>query len=165
MSGELELEHGVEMSLTFEDIAESFPNELEQMQPRQLDALKQVMRNVEESRQDATVDSSCYDSDSNSESTSLNVGGNLNLKILRVFKDKNLLKFVVSSSINLILPFINGLMLGFGELVAHEICWRHNWFNRRNIAAFKIYPESRKVVGLNKHNQQNISDDNIQTVL
>lgn len=62
----------------------------------------------------------------------------------------HLTRIVVSSSINLVLPFINGMMLGFGELFAHEICWRYNWFDRRNTNAFKIYPESRKYSGLNK---------------
>lgn len=30
-------------------------------------------------------------------------------------------------SINLILPFINGMMLGFGEILAHEIGFKYNW--------------------------------------
>ncbi|EDO19631.1 hypothetical protein Kpol_1018p171 [Vanderwaltozyma polyspora DSM 70294] len=55
-----------------------------------------------------------------------------------------LLRFIRSSSINLILPFINGLMLGFGELVAHEISWRNNWFSRSNNKGYNIFPESRK---------------------
>lgn len=33
-----------------------------------------------------------------------------------------------SLSINLFLPFINGLMLGFGEIIAHEIGFHYNWF-------------------------------------
>lgn len=31
------------------------------------------------------------------------------------------------AAINLLLPFVNGLMLGFGELVAHEAAWRLGW--------------------------------------
>lgn len=31
------------------------------------------------------------------------------------------------AAINLVLPFINGLMLGFGELFAHEIAFRLGW--------------------------------------
>lgn len=31
------------------------------------------------------------------------------------------------AAINLILPFINGLMLGFGELLAHEVAFRWGW--------------------------------------
>lgn len=31
------------------------------------------------------------------------------------------------TAINLLLPFINGLMLGFGELLAHEAAFRLGW--------------------------------------
>jgi hypothetical protein len=31
------------------------------------------------------------------------------------------------TAINLVLPFINGLMLGFGELLAHEVAFRFGW--------------------------------------
>jgi hypothetical protein len=31
------------------------------------------------------------------------------------------------AAINLLLPFVNGLMLGFGELVANEAAWRLGW--------------------------------------
>ena len=33
--------------------------------------------------------------------------------------------------INLVLPFINGMMLGFGELFAHEAAFRLGWSNTR----------------------------------
>ncbi|XXZ98459.1 hypothetical protein QA089_000957 [Meyerozyma guilliermondii] len=35
------------------------------------------------------------------------------------------------ASINIILPFINGMMLGFGEILAHEIGFRYNWLGAR----------------------------------
>lgn len=31
------------------------------------------------------------------------------------------------AAINLLLPFVNGLMLGFGELFAHEAAFRLGW--------------------------------------
>ena len=31
------------------------------------------------------------------------------------------------AGINLLLPFVNGLMLGFGELLAHEAAFRLGW--------------------------------------
>ena len=34
---------------------------------------------------------------------------------------------VRGAAINLLLPFINGLMLGFGELFAHEAAFRLGW--------------------------------------
>ncbi|KAF2673480.1 outer membrane protein Tom13 [Microthyrium microscopicum] len=41
------------------------------------------------------------------------------------------------AAINLVLPFINGLMLGFGELFAHELAFRLGW------SGTKIFPRSR----------------------
>jgi hypothetical protein len=35
------------------------------------------------------------------------------------------------AAINLFLPFINGMMLGFGELFAHEAAFRLGWGNTR----------------------------------
>lgn len=35
------------------------------------------------------------------------------------------------SAINLVLPFINGVMLGFGEIFAHEIGFRYGWLGAR----------------------------------
>lgn len=51
--------------------------------------------------------------------------------------------FAATCAINLILPFVNGLMLGFGELLAHEICWRKSIFPPTN-RGYQIYPERRK---------------------
>ena len=31
------------------------------------------------------------------------------------------------AAINILLPFVNGLMLGFGELLAHEFAFRLGW--------------------------------------
>ncbi|KAH3898850.1 Mim1p SCDLUD_005189 [Saccharomycodes ludwigii] len=82
----------------------------------------------------------------------------------------SILRILTSTSINLLLPFINGLMLGFGELAAYELGWNMNWFPyvRRNTIEnyalkttslnngkrnnkftvtggdFKLYPEYRK---------------------
>jgi hypothetical protein len=33
-----------------------------------------------------------------------------------------------STAINFILPFINGVMLGFGEIAANELAFRFGWF-------------------------------------
>lgn len=57
-----------------------------------------------------------------------------------------LLSFAGSCSINLILPFINGLMLGFGELIAHEISWKFKLFGRDN-KGYKIFPQKRLTEG------------------
>lgn len=39
----------------------------------------------------------------------------------------NVWEIVKKGAINLVLPFINGLMLGFGEILAHEIGYKYNW--------------------------------------
>ncbi|KAL8772785.1 MAG: hypothetical protein Q9209_002130 [Squamulea sp. 1 TL-2023] len=41
------------------------------------------------------------------------------------------------AAINLLLPFVNGLMLGFGELLAHEAAFRLGW------SGTKIFPTGR----------------------
>lgn len=38
---------------------------------------------------------------------------------------------VRGAAINLLLPFINGMMLGFGELFAHEAAFRLGWGGTR----------------------------------
>ncbi|AWU75587.1 uncharacterized protein C5L36_0B08330 [Pichia kudriavzevii] len=35
--------------------------------------------------------------------------------------------------VNLVLPFVNGLMLGFGEIVAHEVCAQYGWRGARGL--------------------------------
>ncbi|KAF2467798.1 outer membrane protein Tom13 [Lindgomyces ingoldianus] len=44
---------------------------------------------------------------------------------------------VRGAAINLLLPFVNGLMLGFGELIANEVAWRFGW------SGTKIFPTHR----------------------
>ncbi|KAH7318261.1 putative mitochondrial outer membrane protein [Stachybotrys elegans] len=44
------------------------------------------------------------------------------------------------AAINLLLPFINGMMLGFGELFAHEAAFRLGW------GGTKVFPLSRRRV-------------------
>lgn len=60
------------------------------------------------------------------------------------------LSFAQTCTINLVLPFVNGLMLGFGELLAHEIAWRNNIFHRVKNAGYRIYPERRKIEAARK---------------
>ncbi|KAI6248953.1 Mitochondrial import protein 1 [Erysiphe necator] len=47
-------------------------------------------------------------------------------------------RFLTSAAINLLLPFINGLMLGFGELFAHEAAFRLGW------GGTKVFPIRRQ---------------------
>jgi hypothetical protein len=44
-----------------------------------------------------------------------------------LYKPPTAWTLIRSAAINLILPFINGMMLGFGELFAHEAAFRLGW--------------------------------------
>ena len=44
-----------------------------------------------------------------------------------LYKPPTLWSAVRFTAINLVLPFINGMMLGFGELFAHEAAYRLGW--------------------------------------
>jgi hypothetical protein len=44
------------------------------------------------------------------------------------------------AAINLLLPFINGLMLGFGELFAHEAAFRLGWGGTKVWISYSCHP-------------------------
>ena len=44
-----------------------------------------------------------------------------------LYKPPTFWSLVRGAAINLLLPFVNGLMLGFGELLAHEAAFRLGW--------------------------------------
>ncbi|KAL0636110.1 hypothetical protein Q9L58_004899 [Maublancomyces gigas] len=50
---------------------------------------------------------------------------------LVLYRQPTLTGLLRTAAINLVLPFINGLMLGFGELFAHEIAFRLGWGGTR----------------------------------
>ncbi|QLQ81634.1 hypothetical protein HG537_0F03950 [Torulaspora globosa] len=56
---------------------------------------------------------------------------------------RSLVRFAGSCAVNLVLPFVNGLMLGFGELLAHELAWRNKLFDRVRNRGYRVYPERR----------------------
>ncbi|KAK4075780.1 hypothetical protein Trihar35433_2340 [Trichoderma harzianum] len=45
-----------------------------------------------------------------------------------LYKPPTAWSLIRSAAINLVLPFINGMMLGFGELFAHEAAFRFSLF-------------------------------------
>jgi hypothetical protein len=47
--------------------------------------------------------------------------------IIALYKPPTVLSLLRTTAINLILPFINGVMLGFGEIFAHELAFRWGW--------------------------------------
>ena len=46
---------------------------------------------------------------------------------LILYKPPTIWGLLRGAAINLLLPFVNGLMLGFGELFAHEAAFRLGW--------------------------------------
>ncbi|USP72861.1 TOM13-domain-containing protein [Curvularia clavata] len=60
---------------------------------------------------------------------------------LILYKPPTLWGLLRGAAINLLLPFVNGLMLGFGELVANEAAYRLGW------SGTKIFPSHRATSG------------------
>ncbi|KAH0545307.1 hypothetical protein FGG08_000606 [Glutinoglossum americanum] len=56
---------------------------------------------------------------------------------LILYSPPSLWSLLRGAAINLFLPFVNGLMLGFGELLAHEAAFRLGW------GGTKVFPEHR----------------------
>ncbi|KAF2113686.1 outer membrane protein TOM13-domain-containing protein [Lophiotrema nucula] len=54
-----------------------------------------------------------------------------------LYKPPTLWGLLRGAAINLLLPFVNGLMLGFGELIANEVAFRLGW------SGTKIFPTHR----------------------
>ncbi|KAI5839568.1 outer membrane protein TOM13-domain-containing protein [Morchella snyderi] len=59
-----------------------------------------------------------------------------------VYRPPTVISLVRTAAINLVLPFINGLMLGFGELFAHELAFRWGWGGTR---VFPLHRATRAV--------------------
>lgn len=55
---------------------------------------------------------------------------------LVLYQPPTLLGIIRGAAINLFLPFINGMMLGFGELFAHEAAFRLGWSGTRVRSVF-----------------------------
>ncbi|KAG6011404.1 hypothetical protein E4U43_008340 [Claviceps pusilla] len=55
-----------------------------------------------------------------------------------LYKPPTLWSLLRGAAINLLLPFINGMMLGFGELFAHEAAFRLGW------GGTKVFPMTRR---------------------
>ncbi|KAG7112311.1 Mitochondrial import protein 1 like [Verticillium longisporum] len=54
-----------------------------------------------------------------------------------LYKPPTVWSLLRGAAINLFLPFINGMMLGFGELFAHEAAFRLGW------GGTKVFPTTR----------------------
>ena len=50
------------------------------------------------------------------------------------YKNPTLVWILKSTAVNLILPFVNGVMLGFGEILANELVFKFGWFGFSRIS-------------------------------
>ncbi|PSR77511.1 putative mitochondrial outer membrane protein [Coniella lustricola] len=55
-----------------------------------------------------------------------------------LYQPPTIFSLLRGAAINLLLPFVNGMMLGFGELFAHEAAFRLGWSGTR------VFPASRR---------------------
>ncbi|TKA24589.1 hypothetical protein B0A50_06349 [Salinomyces thailandicus] len=81
-------------------------------------------------------DSENYDADT-SNPTSSDEPPSTSSSPMMLYQPPTMWSILRGAAINLLLPFVNGLMLGFGELFAHEAAFRLGWGNT------KIFPSHR----------------------
>ncbi|KAA8643072.1 hypothetical protein EYZ11_008890 [Aspergillus tanneri] len=77
-------------------------------------------------------------SDSENYSANNELSSSTSSSPLILYKPPTFWSLLRGAAINLFLPFVNGLMLGFGELFAHEAAFRLGWSNT------KIFPTYRR---------------------
>lgn len=60
------------------------------------------------------------------------------------YRNATFLWLLKSTTINFILPFFNGVMLGFGEIFSNEVLFRYGWFGytRPTIGVYGGIPPS-----------------------
>ncbi|KAI5799213.1 outer membrane protein TOM13-domain-containing protein [Peziza echinospora] len=71
-----------------------------------------------------------------------------------LYRPPTVISLLRTAAINLVLPFINGLMLGFGELFAHEIAFRLGWGGTR------VFPLGRRTLGPGVEIRNNTTERN-----
>jgi len=81
-------------------------------------------------------DSETYDADAPADDLSPSPASSSSSPLI-LYKPPTLWGLIRGAAINLFLPFVNGLMLGFGELVANEVAFRLGW------SGTKIFPSHR----------------------
>ncbi|KAI8933086.1 hypothetical protein NX059_009729 [Plenodomus lindquistii] len=85
-------------------------------------------------------DSETYDSPSAHDNTSSSAPSSTSSPLI-LYKPPTIWGLLRGAAINLFLPFVNGLMLGFGELVANEAAFRLGW------GGTKVFPSHRSGTG------------------
>jgi hypothetical protein len=78
-------------------------------------------------------DSEAYSSLSPPSSSPPQSSDNNGVQPVVIYQPPTVWSILRGAAINLILPFVNGMMLGFGELLAHEFAFRLGW-NSTNVS-------------------------------
>ncbi|KAI8373684.1 outer membrane protein TOM13-domain-containing protein [Blakeslea trispora] len=55
------------------------------------------------------------------------------------YRHPTLMWVLKSTAINFILPFFNGVMLGFGEILANELVFKYGWFGYHSRAHIGLW--------------------------
>src|ERR1043165_9268988 len=53
--------------------------------------------------------------------------------VVPFYRHPKFISFLQIFTVNFVFPFINGVMLGFGEICANELAFRMGWFGVRNL--------------------------------
>jgi hypothetical protein len=64
-----------------------------------------------------------------------------------LYKPPTVWSLIRGAAINLLLPFVNGMMLGFGELFAHEAAFRLGWGGTKVCLTAQLY--ANKIIAVN----------------
>ncbi|CAE7185398.1 hypothetical protein CFE70_006295 [Pyrenophora teres f. teres 0-1] len=89
-------------------------------------------------------DSENYDANNELSSTSTTSDTTTSSPLI-LYKPPTLWGLLRGAAINLLLPFVNGLMLGFGELVANEAAYRLGWSGTKIFPTHRSGSNSRRV--------------------
>ncbi|OAL27997.1 hypothetical protein AYO20_09619 [Fonsecaea nubica] len=85
-------------------------------------------------------DSEAYSSLSPPSSSPPQSSDNNGTRPVVIYQPPTIWSILRGAAINLVLPFVNGMMLGFGELLAHEFAFRLGW-SSTNVSCLVNPPE------------------------
>ncbi|CAG5159844.1 tom13-domain-containing protein [Alternaria burnsii] len=91
-----------------------------------------------------TIPSDSENYDANNELSSSSPASSSSTPLI-LYKPPTIWGLLRGAAINLFLPFVNGLMLGFGELVANEAAYRLGWSGTKIFPSHRSGSDSRRV--------------------
>ncbi|KAI4636161.1 hypothetical protein J4E83_001115 [Alternaria metachromatica] len=100
--------------------------------------------NLTESGITIPSDSENYDANNELTSSSPESASSSSTPLI-LYKPPTIWGLLRGAAINLFLPFVNGLMLGFGELVANEAAYRLGWSGTKIFPTHRSGADSRRV--------------------